>query len=315
MPVKVTNEEFISRVKDAVGDEYIPMEPYKKADVNIKFKHTLCGKIFSISPNHFLHDGRRCAYCYHGNSKSPEKFEKEFYTCAKGEYKLLSKYHRTHDKVKVVHLVCGNVYLVTPHAFIQGERCPKCFGNIRKTTQTFNNEVAKLTNGEYICKTSYVNSRTDVIMEHSVCGHLYNVRPHDFLMGNRCPYCKQSKGEKLVESVLLSTGVKYEIQKVFEDCGNKNQWLPFDFYLKDLRLLIEYDGVQHFKPVKYYGGMKKLNDQKRRDSVKNDYAVSHGLSVLRIPYNLAQDHVVVELKNYIDKCKAEILIPKVEYMI
>jgi len=315
MPIRVTNEEFINRVKNAVGDEYTPLTSYTKASEYVVFRHNVCGKTFKMSPNHFLKDGRRCAYCNHGNSKSPDTFIKQFNKVSNGCYTLLSSYHRTHEKVRVLHKVCGTEYMVTPDAFLSGEGCPKCFGNERKTTDKFKEEVASLTSGEYTCESSYKNNRTQVLMKHSTCGHIYKVRPHDFLAGNRCPYCRESKGERLVDSILSQLKIPYEFQKVFDDCGRKNQWLPFDFYVPEIKLLIEYDGIQHFEPVKYYGGEKKLVDQRRRDTLKNEYAVSHNMSILRIPYTLSFEHVSEELSKYIVQCKAEVPIPKVRYMI
>lgn len=47
---------------------------------------------------------------------------------------------------------------------------------------------------------------------------------------------------------------------------------------------IEYDGIQHFKPVKYFGGYKTFEDQKRRDNEKNEYCIENNITLLRIPY-------------------------------
>ena len=35
--------------------------------------------------------------------------------------------------------------------------------------------------------------------------------------------------------------------------------LPFDFFLPNLNVCIEYDGLQHFKPIKRYGGEESSN--------------------------------------------------------
>lgn len=315
MPVKVTNEMFLERVLDAVGEEYTPLSVYKGSTEKVKFIHNTCGSVFMQSPNHFLKDKRRCTYCNHKNAKSPDDFDKEFNSLSDGEYKLLSRYHRSTEKVTVYHIKCKKSYNVTPKAFLKGERCPYCYGNARKTTEQFKSEVASLTKGEYLCEGDYKNNRTKIKMKHTKCNHEYLVSPHDFLSGNRCPYCKQSKGEKLIEDILDSLEVPYDIQKSFSDCGSVHQWLPFDFYVESLNLLIEYDGIQHFKPVKYYGGDYKLKDQRRRDAIKDKYAKEHGISLLRIPYSLSFNHVTSSLKTYIKERNTGNLEPKVEIMI
>ncbi len=58
----------------------------------------------------------------------------------------------------------------------------------------------------------------------------------------------------------------------------------FDFYIEDLNLIIEYDGFQHFHPVKYWGGEDGLKENKERDLIKNKYCQDNNIKILRIPY-------------------------------
>lgn len=304
MPKKITDEMFKKRVFNQVKDEYTTLTPYVRANKKVEFKHNKCGTIFWMTPNHFLKDRRRCSYCNHGNAKSPRLFSEQFKEVAGSHYTQLTPYHRSTEKIKVIHNDCGNVYWVTPDSFVNvGERCPKCFGNNRKTIEEFRKEVSSLTDGEYLCESdTYVNNKTNIKIKHLLCGNSYMVTPHDFIEGNRCPYCKQSKGEKLVQHILDVYHIKYEIQKRFDWCRRDNgSYLPFDFYLPDYNLCVEYDGIQHFKPVKYFGGMKKLNSQINRDNFKNKCCLSKGISVIRVSYNLSpvkiENRLLSELHN------------------
>lgn len=60
--------------------------------------------------------------------------------------------------------------------------------------------------------------------------------------------------------------------------------LPFDFYIPDYNTLIEFDGEQHFKPIKYFGGLSAFKVRKRRDDIKTEYAKTHNMMLIRIPY-------------------------------
>lgn len=314
LPV-ITDDIFKQRVHNIVGDEYTPLTPYVNSTTKVKFRHNICGHLLYQTPNHFLRDKRRCQYCHNGNRKSPELFAKKFKEIMGDEYTQLESYYKSHEKILVKHNKCDRTYRVTPDSILQGRKCPLCNGTRRKKPEEFSDEVTKLTNGEYSYISGYKNNRSEVLFKHLSCGKVYKARPHDFLNGNRCPYCNQSKGEKMIQDVLDELNITYEIQKYFKDCGNKNQWLPFDFYIPSLNLLLEYDGIQHFKPVKYFGGMNKLKDQQRRDKVKNDYAKEKGISLLRIPYNLKDSYVKNKLKNILLSCKAEKPLPKVGFMI
>jgi very-short-patch-repair endonuclease len=50
------------------------------------------------------------------------------------------------------------------------------------------------------------------------------------------------------------------------------------------RLLIEFDGKQHFESSDRWGGESQLELVKKRDQIKTDFANHYGLSLLRIPF-------------------------------
>ena len=49
-------------------------------------------------------------------------------------------------------------------------------------------------------------------------------------------------------------------------------------------ILIEFDGIQHFKPVKFFGGEKEYNDVIERDICKNKWCVKNNKKLIRISY-------------------------------
>ena len=60
--------------------------------------------------------------------------------------------------------------------------------------------------------------------------------------------------------------------------------LPFDFYIPSLKILIEFDGIQHFKPISIWGGEKALISQTERDEIKNNFAIQNNFKLIRISY-------------------------------
>ena len=51
-----------------------------------------------------------------------------------------------------------------------------------------------------------------------------------------------------------------------------------------MSLLIEYQGEQHFKPIECYGGEEQFKIQQIHDKLKADYANTHKISLIEIPY-------------------------------
>lgn len=303
MPPKITTKIIKDRLYKAVGDEYSVNSEYTKGTEPMEFIHNVCGKIYKVTPNKFFYDNRRCN-CYGINAKSPDKYKEEFLSSdIDNEYELLSEYSRSNKNVKIRHKKCNHTYSTPAKCFIRGNRCPKCYGKNRKKTEEFKKQVYELTNGDFILLSEYHNNKTKVNIKHMTCNKIYSVTPHDFIGGNRCPYCNQSKGETIVKGILDKLNIPYEIEKKFNNLRVKGSYLPYDFSIYDNKgniiLLIEYDGIQHFKEVKYFGGAEKLKSQKRRDKLKNDYARGIGVTLLRLPYTLSQDNIEKEiLKTY-----------------
>lgn len=61
--------------------------------------------------------------------------------------------------------------------------------------------------------------------------------------------------------------------------GNK-----YDFYLLKLNILIEYDGMQHFKPIKFWGEDDALRRQQHIDKLKNAIAGNVKIRLIRSKY-------------------------------
>lgn len=90
-----------------------------------------------------------------------------------------------------------------------------------------------------------------------------------------CPKCAIYSNEEKIFDILVDFGYNPILQKRFSDCKDKNT-LPFDLYVEDLNLLIEYQGEQHYKPIPH--GSMTLEDAieqfkitQKHDKIKKDY--------------------------------------------
>lgn len=280
MSKKRTNKEFVEQVKQAVGNEYLFLDEYVDNHTKIRVLHKTCGHIYEVTPICFLNMGRRCPKCKGGVKKTSEEFIKQFYEIAKDEYLLLSNYINAKTKIKVRHKVCGHEYYVKPSKFLSNQKCPKCFGSYKKTTEEFRKEINNLTKGEYDILDDYLGANQKIRFIHKKCGEIFCLKPNTFLSGSRCPICQESKGEKRIEHYFIDNNVRFERQKTFENCKNKNK-LKFDFYLPDYNLCIEYDGEYHYYPI-FKNNSFEL--QKKRDLIKDLFCYQNGIELIRIPY-------------------------------
>ena len=172
--------------------------------------------------------------------------------------------------------------------FGKGNRCKKCYyDSIRKTHEKFVQEVFDLVGDEYKVIGKYIGGCNRVQILHKKCGTMYLVTPTNFLSGNRCPYCRESKGEKWIADYLKNRNISFKRQVRFKDCRNIRP-LAFDFQIltsSNNLILLEYDGELHFKPwhiIKKY--KDRLVQVQYRDQIKNQYCQDNDILLYRISY-------------------------------
>jgi len=113
--------------------------------------------------------------------------------------------------------------------------------------------------------------------------------------GNNPCCAKASKNEEKTRKMLLKLNLNFTTRKIFGDCRNKLP-LPFDFYIKKLNLLIEFDGIQHYQPVSFFDRIDTLLCRKKRDVIKNEYAKNNGFNFIRIPYTKEEKISIIIFK-------------------
>ena len=100
--------------------------------------------------------------------------------------------------------------------------------------------------------------------------------------------CIKSKGETKIASFLRKYKISFEREKIFSTCKDKQE-LPFDFYLPDYNILIEYDGEQHFKLSRFGNKTKEeaeedLKKYQYHDKIKNQWCEKNNVKLLRFSY-------------------------------
>lgn len=115
------------------------------------------------------------------------------------------------------------------------------------------------------------------------------VRFQDWILKRKrfIPRGKSSKGERAVAAALDRIGVPYEMQYEL------GYYVHADFavYVDDKTLIIEYDGRQHYHPVKYFGGRWRFFLQRWKDSLEKLECKDRNFPLLRIRYDVPLEQV------------------------
>jgi len=111
---------------------------------------------------------------------------------------------------------------------------------------------------------------------------IFKQTPNHHMSGIGCPICNESSGEKEIRIFLEKNNIKFQRNKRFVKCRNKRT-LPFDFYLPEYNMCIEFDGKQYFQSVKFWNN--NIKEQRNRDNIKTTFCINNNIKLLRIRYD------------------------------
>lgn len=106
-----------------------------------------------------------------------------------------------------------------------------------------------------------------------------------------CGCIGSSYGEAFISKLLDDSKISYKKQQAFEDlrAEDTNHLLHYDFAIlnenNEVVRLVEFDGRQHFQSVSHFGGEEEFARRQYLDNLKNQYAISHNIPLVRIPYS------------------------------
>jgi hypothetical protein len=280
---KLTKGLFVERSIKTHGDKYdYSLVNYKNSATKVIINCLTHGP-FEQRPNTHLR-GHGCPVCSNNNKLTTESFIEKSIKIHGDKYGYdLVDYKNNHTKINIICKKHG-VFNQTPNVHLNGSGCVLCSGLERSTTECFIKKSIKIHGDKYdYTFVEYVNNKTKVEIVCPLHG-TFNQRPDSHLRGVGCTSCNTSKGELKIENFLKNKKIEYIKQKTFFECTNKKP-LPFDFYLPNYNLCIEYDGLQHFLPRKKFGGELGYSRTKNNDLIKNIYCLNSNIKLLRIKYD------------------------------
>lgn len=298
-----TTDEFIKEAKAVWGDKYdYSLVEYKNSKklVKIIFKN----KIYFQKPTQHLLGYR----CERDSIKNQDDFLRKCIERHGNKYDYsLVEYKGSQNKVKIIFN--GVIYEQKAGAHLWSKGLVE---NVikKRTTEEFIEIANDIHSNKYnYDKVDYINNNNYVIINCPYHGD-FKQSPRSHLSGAGCPNCQESKGEKKIKKFLDRYNIKYTRQKKFDKCvSNNGRKLPYDFWIPSMNICIEFDGIQHFKPVDIFGGNESYQKQLENDQIKNKYCEENYINILRIrydQYNQTWDILWSNLGMFIRKSKLEI---------
>lgn len=287
--LRMSSEEFIN--KSSLMHNY----KYKYDKVIYKgLKKNVCilcpehGYFWQTPEAHL--NGFGCKLCSGNYNGGAEQFIKKAVEIHKDKYSYeFVKYVNAHTKIKIICKKHG-IFKQKPNSHLNGNGCPSCkkdklINNNPKTknTEEFIKQAKKIHGSLYDYSNTIYKRDRDIVSirckKHGIFNQIANIH----ISGCGCPICNNSKGEIEILKFLKNNNIDFVQQKKFKDCLDINP-LPFDFYLPNLNTCVEFDGEQHFKPLKIFGGLKRYTLLKKHDEIKNEFCHKKGIRLIRITF-------------------------------
>jgi hypothetical protein len=278
---KLTTEEVIEQFIEVHGDKYdYSKVRYSKNNTKVTIICDDHGE-FEQKPNNHK-GGAGCPKCG-ANKLTTEEVIKQFREVHGDTYDY-SKVNYIGTKTKVI-IICPKhgefEQPPTVHKRVHG--CPTC-GDVRLTTEEVIKQFIEVHGDTYdYSKVNHINSKTKVIIICPEHGE-FEQKPNNHKVGQGCPRCTESKGEREIRNLLIDKDIDFNQEHTFDDCKNKLP-LRFDFYLPEHNVCIEYQGIQHYEPVDFFGGVSGFEYRQYLDKIKDEYCIDNNIQLLKIRYD------------------------------
>lgn len=281
----------------------------KGIHIKVKVKCDYCGNVVMVAYrdyNHYKFDKYSCKHCrqkktseYNLNKRQEYLYNKALDFCNKMGYELITKKSDILNSSTRVSYRCPKhgIHQTKIYTLISGHKCIDCSIEentikSRKKPEDVYNDFQKY-GGILLNKEDYLGwSVKNLKVICRECGEIFTTSYYAFIkhQGQLCPKCSSviSRGEYKIKTYLEKNNIKFYMQFRFCDCKNIAT-LPFDFYLPEFNICIEYDGEGHYIPIKR-GSMSEaealelLENIKYRDNIKTCYCKDNMIRLIRIPY-------------------------------
>jgi hypothetical protein len=184
---------------------------------------------------------------------------------------------------------CGHEFSIVLSEHLRGNWCPYCSN--KKLCKNdcgycFSKSFASSDRAEFWSLENKMRPR-DIFLSSGkkykfFCdkGHTFSSKLDNIKKGRWCSLCRHKTEQKLL-SYLSDVYGSVTHQAKFEWAKNPetSKFLPYDFCLPDLKIIIELDGPQHFRQISNWGSPEDIQE---RDALKEQMAEENGYWVIRL---------------------------------
>lgn len=292
MPKKLTQEEYERKVK-LINPNIAVIGTYINNETKILHKclREGCGYEWETKPRNILYRNTDCPKCsYKINAKKRTFTQKEYIDKVKSinsGIKVIGKYVNNHTPIEHMCKKCGygsnGDWVTMPSHILDSHGCPVCSGNIIGSAPEYKNSIFAQEKykkffqnymSEEQMKSNMPNSHTKILVQCPDCGKSKYISPNTLLRQGLGCVCSDgvSYPNKFMFAFLDQTGFYFDREHSFEWSNKK----IYDFYIPDLKCIIECHGEQHYRGWGH--DVDSLKEIQLNDINKKKLAIDNGIN-------------------------------------
>jgi predicted nucleic acid-binding Zn-ribbon protein len=273
--INITNEQFDLRIKDS---NFKRITDYTNSKTSILFECKICAKKYKKKPKEF---NKLSCSCELRKKQYLDKISDK-------NIELIDVFTNYKENLKHRCNNCNLIFETKPKTIINSVNgCPSCSGkifSIEKYKSILPNNISLIDN-------FYNGSNKSLNHKCLDCSFTWSTKPNYILhMGTGCPKCNRSKGERKISHILDSLNIPYESEYIVK-IHNINY--RFDFFISSINTFIEFNGIQHYKPIDFFGGEEYFMTIQKNDTIKREWIIENNYNIIDIKYDQDIDYFLL----------------------
>src|ERR1035437_5430091 len=298
IPREISKQKFLEKAKKVHNNKY----DYSK----VKFINSndtveiICLEHGSFQQGLYIHStGVGCPKCALENNKSTLKqFIEKSINVHGDKYDYSKVNYETNLSMVVITCKKHGDFVQRANSHLHGNGCKKCFQEERiKSTEEFIKNALLIHGKKYdYSKVNYHGNKQPVEIICPVHGSFWQKPNAHVSSGTGCRFCSESKGERVIELFLKKHNINYIREyRLFPNLHRS------DFYLPEFKIHIEFNGIQHYKPIELFGGKLAYLKTKENDEIKKQIIKENNEYLIIITYlclneNSVEKELIRQLK-------------------
>lgn len=292
-------EQYVERAKSVHGNKYdYSRISYKNVTSKVEILCPDHGSFFQSLYHHVV-KSTKCPSCARFNDKL---------SLTDFIHKSRNVHGDKYDYSKVVYvdvatpvtIICKahGEFLQRAGSHLQGVRCRQCHIESTRLGKKAFIEKAMVIHGDKYdySKVVYTGNKKPVEVICPNHGSFF-IKPNSHISSKGgCTSCRESKGETAVKLFLQKYSIPY-----IKEYKIHPYFYRYDFLIPELNILIEFNGIQHYRPVDKFGGVDAYTSTCERDIDKALVAKANGFKLIILKYtclvnNTLEDELIYFLK-------------------